>query len=161
MHDSQESFVIEGVAHSSRIVENYSPTKTLLRNDTGQETTRFGNSKQGRIWQGNTMRSTRYLNNHNAGSVNEVKMIGLKAKINLTTESHSKMGISDLNSVLSSTNNLKGAARPETMIDSSDQADLPEIVPEPTDIKLPHQSLDSIKVIMQSELAGLDQKLGL
>lgn len=45
------------------------------------------------------------------------------------------------------------------MIDSSDQADLPEIVPEPTDIK-PHQSLDSIKVIMQSELAGLDQKLG-
>lgn len=65
------------------------------------------------------MRSTRYLNNNM--SVDDVKMIGFAAVIT-KTEAQSKVGFSDLNSVIT-TKQKRHGIRPETMIDSTNMMD--------------------------------------
>ncbi len=105
------------------------------------------------------MRSSTFIKNKQKTSnqvqpapIDKVKLVGLKAKINMN-ESYSKIGLSDLNSVLSSTKKFKGL-RAETMIDSSDQADMPEIVPDGVDLN--PLSPEYVKAILTSELSGLD-----
>ena len=85
-------------------------------------TSRYGNSKiGGKLWQGGTMRSSRYLDTH---PVEDVKMVGRAAVINQTiAESTSKLGLSDLRSVISS-KRLNHRFRNEPMIDSNSQTDL-------------------------------------
>ena len=66
------------------------------------------------------MRSTRYLNNNM--SVDDVKMIGFAAVIT-QTEAQSKIGFSDLNSIVSHKQETR-RVRPESMIDSNSQTDM-------------------------------------
>ena len=70
------------------------------------------------------MRSSRYLDTH---PLEDVKMVGVAAVINQTiTESNSKIGLSDLQSVISS-KRMNHRFRNEPMIDCNSQTDLAAI----------------------------------